>query len=259
MGQISDPFSLDGRTAIVTGASRGIGWSICEMLAARGAQVFGVARSEKPDAPFSDGIEYDPCDITNIEAFWEYCQAIQRRTARLDILVNNAGVFVPPEGPSAKDRLTAFDSTLQVNLRAAYACSLAAFDLMLEAGHGGSIINITSVGAELGFAGTAGYAAAKGGLAQLSRQMAVEFGLHGVRVNSVSPGYILTDMNRDTLKDEADRKRRLDRLIIKRHGEVDEVAAACAYLASPASSYITGETLHVDGGWTVLGANPKPI
>ncbi|NKB43986.1 MAG: SDR family oxidoreductase [Alphaproteobacteria bacterium] len=250
--QYQSLFSLDGRVAIVTGASRGIGAAIADTFAEAGAHVVGIGRSSNPDAQPASGVTYTSCDINDSDSFRAVCRAALADHGRVDCLVNNAGMFVPIQKDD--DRLPAFDEQIETNLRAAYACSIAAGDQMVEAGNGGSIINITSIGGVRGFSGLAGYAASKGGLEQLTRAMAMDYGPHSIRVNNIAPGYILTDMNKHTLtSDPQGRERRLKRLILKRHGETYEVAAAALFLATDASTYITGETMHVDGGWHTQG------
>jgi NAD(P)-dependent dehydrogenase (short-subunit alcohol dehydrogenase family) len=256
-GALEKLFGLTGQVALVTGASRGIGAAIAETLAAAGATVIGVGRSAAPDATPSRGVSYERCDILESAAFAAVCRRAFDRHGRLDILVNNAGIFKPIK--TEADRLPAFDAMIDANLRAAYACAIAASDLMKRTGPaktepGGAIVNITSIGGVRGFAGMPGYAAAKGGLEQLSRALAMDLGPFNIRVNNIAPGYILTDMNKHTLTtDAAGRERRLARLILKRHGETWEVAAAALFLCSAAGAYLTGDTLHVDGGWAWQG------
>ena len=248
-----DLFSLKDRVAVVTGASRGIGAATADTFAGAGATVIGVGRSDKPDQEPVSGVTYQVCDIRDADTFRRICDTIYKDHGRLDALVNNAGIFIPID-PEKDNRLEAFDGQIDANLRAAYACAIAAADNMIEAGNGGAIINITSIGGVRGFSGLAGYAAAKGGLEQLSRAMAMDLGPHNIRVNNIAPGYIITDMNRHTLtSDPEGRERRLKRLILKRHGDTWEVAAAALFLASDGGSYLTGDTLHVDGGWFMQG------
>lgn len=245
-------FSLKNRVAIVTGASRGIGAAIAGLFADAGAQVVGVGRSAEPDQHVPTGVTYVPCDINDTDAFKRVCETAIEEHGRLDSLVNNAGHFIPIKTDA--DRLAAFDGQIETNLRAAYACSIAAADHMIKLGNGGSITNITSIGGVRGFAGLTGYAASKGGLEQLTRAMAMDYGPHAIRVNNIAPGYIITDMNKHTLTTDLEgRERRLNRLILKRHGETEEVAAAALYLTSDAGAYVTGDTLHIDGGWHTQG------
>jgi len=245
-------FSLKGCVAIVTGSSRGIGAKIANTFAEAGADVVGLGRSRKPDAPPAQGVSYRKCDIVDTDAFRTVCDQITEEYGQLDILVNNAGIFIPISGP--ENRLDAFDGQIRTNLRAAYACGIVASDKMVQAGNGGSIINITSIGGVRAFSGMAGYAASKGGLEQLTRSMAIDLGSHNIRVNNIAPGYIITEMNKHTLTSDLEgRERRLKRLILKRHGDTWEVAAAALFLASNSATYLTGNTLHVDGGWFIQG------
>ena len=248
-------FGLKGKVAMVTGASRGIGAAIADALAQAGATVIGVARSAKPDEPPAPCVTYTPCDITDVDAFAKVCADAYAAHGRFDILVNNAGIYVPIKADA--DRIPAFDAMIKADLRACYTCAVAASDLMKKAGNGGAIVNITSIGGVRGFANMPGYAAAKGGLEHLSRALAMDLGPHNIRVNNIAPGYIITSMNRHTLTtDTAGRDRRLARLILKRHGDTAEVAAAALFLASNAGAYLTGDTLHVDGGWAWQGMGP---
>ena len=248
-----DLFSLKGRVAVVTGASRGIGAAIADTYASAGAEVIGVGRSDKPDHEPVSGVAYIKCDIRDADAFRQVCDSIYKDHGRLDVLVNNAGIFIPID-QEKDNRLEAFDGQIVANLRAAYACAIAASDKMIEAGNGGAIINITSIGGVRGFSGMPGYAASKGGLEHLSRGLAMDLGPHNIRVNNIAPGYIITDMNRHSLTTDLEgRERRLKRLILKRHGDTWEVAAAALFLASDGGSYLTGDTLHVDGGWFMQG------
>ena len=235
-------FSLEGRVAIVTGGSRGIGAAIAAGLAGAGAKVIAVARSEKADLPV--GVQYRRCDITAAGEF----EKLVAREPRLDILVNAAGVSLPPQGPEAER----FDRTLDANLRATYRACAAAAALMQRSG-GGSIINITSVNSELGFPGNPGYVAAKGGLRMLTKALAVDYGKSNIRVNALAPGYIRTAMTAGSYADPVQREARIARMVIARYGEPEDLVGAAIFLASPASAYVTGIDLFVDGGWTAKG------
>ena len=235
-------FSLEGRVAIVTGGSRGIGAAIAAGLAGAGARVTAVARSEKADLPV--GVQYRRCDITAAGEFERLVASEQR----LDILVNAAGISLPPGGPEAER----FDRTLDANLRATFRACAAAAPLMQRSG-GGSIINVTSVNSELGFPGNPGYVAAKGGLRMLTKALAIDYGKSNIRVNALAPGYIRTAMTAGSYADPAQREARIARMVIARYGEPEDLVGAAIYLASPASAYVTGIDLFVDGGWTAKG------
>lgn len=169
---------------------------------------------------------------------------------RIDILVNAAGITLPNQ--EILSNRENFLRIISCNLSAVYECSMSAIPFMIK-GNYGSIVNITSIGAKQGFPGNPGYVASKGGLASLTQALALDFGAFGVRVNSLAPGYIRTSMTQFSYNDPAQNKQRSDRTILGRWGEADELAGAAIFLASPASSYMTGAELVIDGGWTAKG------
>lgn len=242
-------FSLKGRTAIVTGASRGIGAAIAAGLAAAGANVVGAARTAARPVELPLAADYRVCDIAAAGAFESLAEEVFGRARRLDILVNAAGISLPSSPASEDDR---FDRTLDVNLRGTYRACMAAARVMQRTG-GGSIINVTSVNSVLGFPSNPGYVAAKGGLRMLTKALAIDLAKANVRVNALAPGYIRTAMTAASHADPAQREARIARMIIPRYGEPEDVVGAAIFLASPASSYITGIDLFVDGGWTAKG------
>ena len=246
LGQL---FSLAGRTAIVTGGSRGIGAAIANGYARAGAEVLALARSAKRPAELLAEVAYASCDVTSSADFEALCGALAKRTGRLDVLVNAAAISLPAREAGELER---FDRTVDANLRAVYAACLAAARHMETSG-GGSIINVTSINSVLGFPGNPGYVASKGGLRMLTRALAIDLGPSGIRVNALAPGYIRTAMTAASYADAALRAERLDRMIIRRWGEPGDLVGAAIFLASPASSYVTGTDLFVDGGWTAKG------
>jgi gluconate 5-dehydrogenase len=241
---INQLFSLEGRLAVVTGASRGIGRGLAEALASAGAKVIGLARSPSPQ--FDGDITYQQLDLTgDVSAVGANIHACH---GNIDILVNAAGVSLAPSAQMPE--LARFDQTLNVNLRAAYAMSLSVAPYMPT---GGSIINVTSIGGQIGFPDNPGYVASKGGLRQLTRALAVDLGERGIRVNALAPGYIHTDMTTASHADPERHARRARHTCLGRWGQVDELAGAAIFLASPASGYMTGQDLVIDGGWTAKG------
>jgi NAD(P)-dependent dehydrogenase (short-subunit alcohol dehydrogenase family) len=242
---LEELFSLKGKVAVVTGASRGIGACLATALGRAGAHVIGVARSAR--APGQD-FAYRRLDVTNGAAFRRFCAEVSRQRGRLDVLVHAAGISVP-ESP---DRAEAFSRTIDVNLKAAYGCALAASEEMKKSG-GGSIIHVTSINSVRGFPGNPGYVASKGGLRMLTQALAVDLGPHNIRVNNLAPGYIRTAMTEASFADPERYEQRRRHVVLGRWGEPQDLVGAALFLASDASAYVTGQDLFVDGGWTVKG------
>jgi gluconate 5-dehydrogenase len=230
-GYLDRLFGLDGRVAIVAGASRGIGAAIANGLREAGARVVGVGRSCQPEA--TSGIEYRRCDVRDHDAFSTLCESVARDHGGLDILA-------------------VFDATLDVNLRAAYAAALACAEPM-AAGGGGTMIFVTSIGSVLGFPDNPGYVASKGGLRMLVRALAEDLGSSGIRVNALAPGYVRTGMTEASHADAARHQARRRHMIVPRWGEPADLVGPAIFLASSASGYITGQDVFVDGGWTARG------
>ncbi len=244
---LSNLFSLKRKTAIVTGCSRGIGSEIAVAYKKAGANVVCIARSMSPNEEFLQD-SYLQCDVNDTANFQAICTEVVNKYESLDILVNAAGITLPSEnGVEESER---FSKTLAVNLVAPYMISDIASKFMKN---GGSIINITSIGSLLGFPDNPGYVASKAGLRVLSKAMALDLGNKNIRVNNIVPGYIKTDMTLKSYSSEKLYEKRLDRMILKRWGSVDDVIGAAIFLASDASSYITGSDLVIDGGWTAKG------
>ncbi|MBR0694897.1 SDR family oxidoreductase [Bradyrhizobium lablabi] len=240
-----DAFSLQGKCALVTGASRGIGGAIAAGLVAAGATVFGLSRSGV--AP--QGVTAIACDLADDAAIGRAFDCVAKTTGRLDVLVNAAGISLPA---GATDELQRFRATLATDLTAVYATILAAYPLLKQTG-GGSIINVTSINSVRGFPGNPGYVAAKAGLAGLTRALAGDCARDGIRVNALAPGYVATDMTAGSYADPAMHEDRRRHTMLGRWGQPDDLVGAAIFLASPASAYVTGQELFVDGGWTAKG------
>ena len=240
---------LAGQLALVTGASRGIGRAVAERLAADGAVVVGTSRSAEGAATIDQllagsdgfGLVLDSCDAQALPV--ALADIRQRAGAHPSILVNNAGI--------TRDTLllrlgeAAWQEVLEINLSAVYRMCRAVARQMLSSRYG-RIINISSVVGSAGNPGQSNYAASKAGLEGFSRAVALELGPRGITVNSVAPGYIDTDMTR-TMPPQAAASLR-ERIPLRRLGEPEEVAAVVAFLAGAGGAYITGATLHVNGG-----------
>ena len=235
--------------ALVTGASRGIGRAIALELAARGFKVIGTATTEAGAQAISDALAAHPgcaglCLNVNDAAGIDAAVAtIVKQHGGLQVLVNNAGITRDTLSMRMKD--DDWDAVIDTNLKAVFRLSRAAIRPMMKQRYG-RIINITSVVGASGNAGQANYAAAKAGVAGMSRSLARELGSRGITVNCVAPGFIATDMT-DALP-EAQRTALLAQIPLGRLGSVSDIAHAVAFLASPDAGYITGSELHVNGG-----------
>ncbi len=239
------------RVALVTGASRGIGRAIAQMLARDGMFVVVNYQSKQAEAEEtlaslggSANGQLLPFDISDETAVDAAVKSIGEQHGRLDILVNNAGIVI--DGLLLRTKTADWHRVIATNLSSAFFLCRAASRLLLKAKESGRIINVTSVVGEMGNTGQVSYTSAKAGLIGLTRTLARELASRGVTVNAVSPGFIDTDMTQK-LSEEA-RKHLLGQIPLGRMGHVDDVAATVAFLASPAASYITGQTLRVNGG-----------
>ena len=166
----------------------------------------------------------------------------------IDILVNAAGISLSKDNSTSKFEV--FSKTIDVNLISTYKCCEIASEFMSNCG---SIINITSIGSFLSFPDNPGYISSKGGLRSLTKALAEDLSAKEIRVNNIAPGYIRTDMTENSFSDSVLNKQRIDRMMIKRWGTVEDISAAAIFLASDASSYITGTDIVIDGGWTAKG------
>ena len=240
--------SADRQVALVTGATRGIGRAIALALAAQGLLVIGSATSDAGAAAISDalaplgghGLRLDVTDAAAVDAAIDH---IVKAHGGLQVLVNNAGITRDTLAMRMKD--ADWDAVLDTNLKAVFRCSRAVMRTMMKQRFG-RIINITSVVGASGNAGQANYAAAKAGVAGMTRALARELGSRNITVNCIAPGFIATDMT-DVLP-EAQKAALLRQVPLGRLGTPDEVAHAVAFLASPLAGYITGAELHVNGG-----------
>lgn len=239
--------SLDGKIALVTGATRGIGKAIAESLAREGAYVFGTATSEKGAETIStylgDSGEGLVLNVTDQESIESVLKTITEKKGSPAILVNNAGITRDQLLMRMKD--DEWNDVILTNLTSVYTLSKALLRPMMKARYG-RVINISSVVGITGNAGQTNYAAAKAGVIGFTKSMAKEVGSRGITVNCVAPGFIDTDMTKDL--PESVKESLLANIPAGRLGEPEEIAAAVTFLASDLAAYITGETINVNGG-----------
>jgi 3-oxoacyl-[acyl-carrier protein] reductase len=235
---------LEGKIALVTGASRGIGRAIAAELARQGARVIGTATSEAGAKAITDGgLIGKVLNVRDAAQSDSLLKTIQEELGEILVLVNNAGITRDNLALRMKDG--DWDEVIETNLRAVFRLSRGVMRGMMKA-RWGRIVNITSVVGASGNAGQANYAAAKAGVVGMTKSLAAELGSRNITVNCVAPGFVDTDMTRALA--EAQRKTLLERIPLGRLGTPEDVAAAVAYLASPQAGYVTGAVLHVNGG-----------
>jgi glucose 1-dehydrogenase len=241
---------LKGKVAIVTGAGSGIGHAVAERFAGAGAAVcvnyFGYEDDAKALAarlPKAIAVRADVSSTADVTAM---VAQVREELGVPTVLVNNAGI--EKDVPFLDLDEGSWDAIIGVNLKGAFLCTQACARAMRDAGHGGSVVNISSIHEDLPFPGFTPYSVSKGGMRMLMRNLAVELAIYGIRVNNVAPGAIATPINQATLAND-EKLAILSRIIpMGRMGEPDEVAQVALFLASDAASYVTGSTYYVDGG-----------
>ena len=251
---ILDQFRLDGQTALVTGCRRGIGMALAEALAEAGADIIGVSSSLRESGEeVADHITAldrrffgYKFDLANRQSLYEFVRKVTASGRQVDILVNNAGAI--RRGPAAQHSDTDWDDVIEVNLTAQFILSREIGKQMLARGRG-KIIFIASVLSFQGGITVPGYAASKGGVAQLTMALSNEWAGKGVNVNAIAPGYVETDLTEALRADTSRSKAILDRIPAGRWARPDDLKGAVVYLASRASDYVNGTILTVDGGW----------
>lgn len=247
---IQSLFSLQGHVAIVTGGSRGIGNGIANAFARCGAKVYAISRSASQSNPDANGIVHIAADISSETDMRRAVEFVSASECCVDTLVNAAGITIPSQ--SSMQTQEAFEETISVNVSSAYRC-IRQYLPLLEKSQRASVINVGSIGGLVGFPDNPGYVASKGGLRLLTRALAVDLAKKGIRVNSLIPGYIITDMTLQSYLDEEKRSLRSAHTLLGRWGEVSDLYGAAIFLASRASDYMTGTDLVIDGGWMANG------
>lgn len=251
-----EKFSLDGKVAIVTGAARGNGRAIAEGLLGAGATVYFVdilmpELKEAVDALKNEKAKSIVADLSVRAELDTIVPLVLENDGRIDVLVNNAGITAgEPSETHTEDK---WDRVLLIDLKVPFLLSQKVANVMIKNGNGGSIINITSLGAELGLANVPGYVASKGGLKQLTKTLAFDWAKYNIRVNNIGPGYMRTNMTKGSFGNLELKKSRDNRMMLDRWGEPADLAGPAVFLASDASAYITGQDIYVDGGWLAKG------
>ena len=245
---LEQAYSLSGRAALVTGAARGIGLRIAQVLGAAGAR---VAICDLPDSADESLAQipgepcYFQCDVTDRDAVQRTVQGASERLGGLHILVNNAGIAL--DNLLLRTKPEEWDKVLQVNLTGAFNFCKAAARTLLKAKEHGRIVSIASVVGERGNVGQISYSASKAGLLGMTKTLAAELGGRGITVNAIAPGFIETQMTAQHVS-EQNRERMLSEIPLGRMGSVDDVAHAVHFLCTPAAGYITGAVIKVNGG-----------
>jgi NAD(P)-dependent dehydrogenase (short-subunit alcohol dehydrogenase family) len=248
-------FRLDGKVAIVTGASSGLGERFARVLARAGAKVALVARRADRLERLAEELPQSvpiACDLSASDQLELPVRQTIEAFGQVDVVVNNAGI--ERSRPALEETEAVFREVLGVNLVAPFVLACAAARDMLSRGAGGSIINIASI---IGLVGVgrppqAAYAASKGGLVNLTRELSAQWSPSGIRVNAIAPGFFASQMTEQLFSDESGYKWVARNTAMRRHGLPHELDGALLYLASDASSYVTGTVLPVDGGWTSI-------
>lgn len=266
MSHALELFRLDGKVAVVTGGTRGLGYFMAEGLAEAGADVAICGRGEHADlgaavaklsATGRDCIGVQ-CDVSEEEQVAEMAATLQSRYGRCDILVNNAGIGIIQ--PTLDYAASSFARMMDVNLKGAFLCSRALGQQMIEGGRGGCILNMSSINGQVGIPlGMSAYATSKIGVIGMSRALAAEWGPHGIRVNAILPGHMAEGMmewvRSDSPKAQAEADLILKRIPLGNFGSGDDMKGIAVFLASDAGRYVTGEQILVDGGFVINGGN----
>lgn len=247
-------FNLDGKVALVTGSTKGIGYGIAMGLANAGADLVIVSRHQDDCDRVAEEVRNKLCDAIGIATDItkkDQVEALITKTiakfGRIDILVNNAGTAITKKAEELTEE--DFDRVVNLDQRAVFFMSQAVGKFMIKQG-GGRIINIASILGLVGDRQVLPYCVAKGGVIQMTRALALEWAKYKIQVNALCPGYVITPMNEADLKNEKIYNHIIKSIPMRRLGEVEDIAGAAIFLASDASNYITGQYLVIDGGWT---------
>ena len=245
-------FSIEGKVIIITGSGRGIGYQLAVELAKYSSIIYSLDKKFTKKIPknLSSNIIQIKCDITDYKKIKQVFKKIFVKEKRIDVLINNAGVSFASQKKNQLYSEKDWAETINVNLTGSFYCSKEVIRYMLKQKNG-SIINITSINAELGFPRNPAYNASKGGLKMLGKAFAKDWSKFGIRVNNIGPGYIKTEMTSKRFANKKTRLERQNQTLLGRWGEPNDLVGPCIFLASDASRYMTGQDLNIDGGWII--------
>ena len=250
MNMLNNSFNISNKIAIITGSSRGIGYALAKGFLESGALVHGISRSGSSLFKEKNYTDHK-INLKDRESIIDLVNNISKVHNAVEVLINCAGISIPVNS-ELNNIESSFQEALDVNLFSSFYLSCAVSEIMKRQ-KSGSIINVTSIGANLGFPSNPGYIASKSGLSGLTRSLSYDFAQYGIRVNNLVPGYFLTDMTRESFEDPAKQKERSSRSLLSRWGDPNELVGPAIFLASDASSFVTGIDLIVDGGWSIKG------
>jgi NAD(P)-dependent dehydrogenase (short-subunit alcohol dehydrogenase family) len=246
---------LENTVALITGGGTGIGKGIAHMFAKEGATVVVTGRRKEQlesvvAAIASTGGKALAVvgDVSNAQSVQKLVETVISSFGHIDILVNNAGVYLPHDALGSTDE--EWNTVLSVDLKGVWQCAKAVLPHMLEQKHG-KIINVSSIAGIIGFEQSAAYCAAKGAVINLTREMALDYAPKGIQVNGIAPGVIVSEMTKAMLEDEQTKQTFVNQTPVKRIGTPEDIASCAVYLASTESDFVVGQTIVVDGGWTI--------
>ena len=244
--------SLKNKLIIITGTSRGIGRSLAEAFLKNGSKVIGISKIKKKNLIKNKKYQHFFCDLSKAEEIYKTFDLISKKNKSIDVLINNAGI-TKENVVSIKKNIDYFNETLKINLTAAYLFSILSVKKMQKNKYGGTIVNISSIGGELGFPNNPAYIASKTALIGLTRSFARDYGKMKINCNAVLPGYFKTDMNKKSLNNSKKKKIRENLTMLGRWGEIEELVGTVLFLSSSSAKYITGQKIIVDCGISAKG------
>ena len=239
-------FSVRNKVILITGTSRGIGRSIAEAFLNLGSIVIGISKKKNLKIKHKNYFHF-ACDLENSKSIKATVAKAIKIKNKIDVLINNAGITKENEKNIEKS-FKIFNKTLNINLAAPYQISLLAIKALKKNKSGGTIINISSIGGELGFPNNPAYISSKTGLIGLTKSFARDYGKFNINVNAVLPGYFNTDMNKKSFNNKIKRQKRSDLTMLNRWGKMEELVGTVIFLASNEAKYITGQKIIIDGG-----------